>query len=81
MKIGIPVEAKPGERRVALVPRHVSPLAADGNEILVQSSAGLGAGFTDDEYRAAGASLVQLYTGFIYRGPQLIADARRALRT
>jgi len=30
---------------------------------------------------AAGASLVQLYTGFIYRGPQLIADARRALRT
>ena len=30
---------------------------------------------------AAGASLVQVYTGFIYRGPQLIADARRALRT
>jgi dihydroorotate dehydrogenase len=29
---------------------------------------------------AAGASLVQVYTGFIYRGPQLIADARRALR-
>ena len=28
----------------------------------------------------AGASLVQLYTGFIYRGPQLIADARRSLR-
>ena len=28
----------------------------------------------------AGASLVQIYTGFIYRGPQLIADARRALR-
>jgi dihydroorotate dehydrogenase len=28
----------------------------------------------------AGASLVQLYTGFIYRGPQLIADSRRALR-
>jgi len=28
----------------------------------------------------AGASLVQVYTGFIYRGPALIADARRALR-
>jgi dihydroorotate dehydrogenase len=28
----------------------------------------------------AGASLVQLYTGFIYRGPQLIAEARRACR-
>ncbi len=30
---------------------------------------------------AAGASLVQIYTGFIYRGPSLIGDARRALRT
>ncbi|HEY2627955.1 MAG TPA: quinone-dependent dihydroorotate dehydrogenase [Usitatibacter sp.] len=30
---------------------------------------------------AAGASLVQIYTGFIYRGPRLIGDARRALRT
>ncbi|HUQ27711.1 MAG TPA: quinone-dependent dihydroorotate dehydrogenase [Usitatibacter sp.] len=29
---------------------------------------------------AAGASLVQIYTGFIYRGPELIAEARRALR-
>src|ERR1700694_621715 len=29
---------------------------------------------------AAGASLVQVYTGFIYRGPELIAEARRALR-
>jgi dihydroorotate dehydrogenase len=28
----------------------------------------------------AGASLVQVYTGFIYRGPELIAEARRALR-
>jgi dihydroorotate dehydrogenase len=28
---------------------------------------------------AAGASLVQVYTGFIYRGPELIAEARRAL--
>ena len=30
--------------------------------------------------RDAGAALIQVYTGFIYRGPQLIADARRALR-
>ena len=28
----------------------------------------------------AGASLVQVYTGFIYRGPDLIAEARRALK-
>jgi dihydroorotate dehydrogenase len=28
----------------------------------------------------AGASLVQIYTGFIYRGPELVAEARRALK-
>jgi dihydroorotate dehydrogenase len=39
--------------------------------------------FTGDDARAkidAGASLVQVYTGFIFRGPDVIADARRALR-
>jgi len=60
MKIGIPVEAKPGERRVALAPRHVSPLVADGHEVLVQSSAGRGTGFIDDEYRDAGARIAGL---------------------
>jgi dihydroorotate dehydrogenase len=44
---------------------------------------GVGGILSGDDARAkiaAGASLVQLYTGFIYRGPGLIADARRALR-
>jgi dihydroorotate dehydrogenase len=44
---------------------------------------GVGGIFTGDDARAkieAGASLVQVYTGFIFRGPDVIADARRALR-
>jgi dihydroorotate dehydrogenase len=44
---------------------------------------GLGGILSGDDARAkiaAGASLVQVYTGFIYRGPELIAEARRALR-
>jgi dihydroorotate dehydrogenase len=44
---------------------------------------GVGGILSGEDARAkidAGASLVQLYTGFIYRGPALIADARRALR-
>jgi len=44
---------------------------------------GVGGIFTGADARAkidAGASLVQVYTGFIYRGPDVIADARRALR-
>jgi len=44
---------------------------------------GVGGVLCGDDARAkteAGASLVQIYTGFIYRGPDLIAQARRALR-
>jgi dihydroorotate dehydrogenase len=44
---------------------------------------GVGGILSGDDARAkvdAGAALVQVYTGFIYRGPELIAAARRALR-
>ncbi|HEY2627956.1 MAG TPA: alanine dehydrogenase, partial [Usitatibacter sp.] len=57
MIIAIPVEAKPGERRVALVPRDVAMLAGEGHEVRVQSGAGHGSGFSDNDYRAAGACI------------------------
>ena len=44
---------------------------------------GVGGIFSGDDARAkiaAGASLVQLYTGFIYRGPALVAECAQALR-
>lgn len=43
---------------------------------------GVGGILSGDDARAkivAGASLVQVYTGFIYRGPALVAEARRAI--
>jgi len=55
MKVGVPKETAPGERRVALVPEIVSKLA--GMEVVVEPGAGEGASFTDDAYREAGASL------------------------
>jgi alanine dehydrogenase len=58
--IGVPVEVKPGERRVALMPRDAAVLASDGHEVRVQSGAGRGTGFRDDDYRAAGARIVDL---------------------
>ncbi|HUL94579.1 MAG TPA: alanine dehydrogenase [Usitatibacter sp.] len=58
MRIGLPAETRPGERRAGLTPAEVSALAADGHEVLVQGGAGVAAGFTDADYRAAGASLV-----------------------
>jgi NAD/NADP transhydrogenase alpha subunit len=57
MKIGIPKEIRPGERRVAATPETVSRLQKLGFEVLVESHAGAGASFGDAEYTAIGASI------------------------
>ncbi len=58
MRIGIPAETRPGERRVAATPETVKKLAAGGkNTVLVQSGAGVNASYPDADYRAAGAEL------------------------
>ncbi|HEX5645789.1 MAG TPA: alanine dehydrogenase [Nitrospira sp.] len=57
MMIGIPKEIKDHEYRVSLTPDGVAALRQAGHEVWVESSAGQGSGFTDDEYRQAGASI------------------------
>jgi NAD(P) transhydrogenase subunit alpha len=57
MKLGVPKETLAGERRVALVPDTVAKLVKDGHAVVVEPGAGVAAGFTDEVYRAAGASL------------------------
>jgi NAD(P) transhydrogenase subunit alpha len=58
MKVAVPRETAAGERRVALVPESVKRLG-DGFEVVVERGAGVEAGFPDEEYRAAGATLVE----------------------
>ena len=58
MRIAVPRESAPGERRVALVPDAISKLVAAGFEVAVERGAGLQAGFVNEAYGAAGASLV-----------------------
>ena len=55
MKVAVVKECFPGERRVALVPAAIAPLIKAGLEVVVEESAGLAAGFRDDDYRTAGA--------------------------
>ncbi|KZK73881.1 MAG: alanine dehydrogenase [Pelodictyon luteolum] len=55
MKIGIPLEIKTAETRVACTPSGVRHLVAGGHRVVVQSGAGAKSGFTDDKYRRAGA--------------------------
>ncbi|WP_111517211.1 Re/Si-specific NAD(P)(+) transhydrogenase subunit alpha [Cupriavidus phytorum] len=58
MTIGVPREVHPGERRVAATPDSVKELLKLGYQIVVETGAGLEASFSDDDYRAAGAAIV-----------------------
>jgi len=57
MKIGCPTEIKPQEFRVGMTPDAAREAALHGHRVIVQKGAGSGAGFTDEDYAAAGAAI------------------------
>ena len=58
MKIGVPKEVHPGEKRVATTPDVIKQLEKLGFSVAVESGAGTAANFTDDAYREAGAEII-----------------------
>ena len=58
LRVGIPREIKSGEKRVGLTPQGVQSLTEAGIRVLVQSGAGEGSGFSDQEYQKAGAEII-----------------------
>ncbi len=59
MRVGCPKEIKNHEYRVGLTPESVRELSLQGNEVWIESGAGMGIGATDLEYEAAGAKIVE----------------------
>ncbi|CAM4211137.1 alanine dehydrogenase [Bacillus manliponensis] len=59
MRIGVPTEVKNNENRVAMTPASVVHFVHNSHEVFVQKGAGLGSGFSDEEYVQAGAKLVE----------------------
>ena len=59
MKIGVPKETRAGERRVAATPETIGRLKKLGFDVLIEHDAGAGASFYDDDYRNAGATVVE----------------------
>ena len=57
MHVGVPKEIKIHEYRVGLTPSSVAELTAAGSAVTVETGAGMGIDFTDDDYRAAGATI------------------------
>jgi alanine dehydrogenase len=58
MKIGCPTEIKPQEFRVGMTPNAAQEAVGHGHDVIIQAGAGMGAGFTDADYVAAGAVII-----------------------
>ena len=86
MLIGVPSEIKDNEARVGLIPSSVHELAIHGHRVMVQSGAGLGSGFSDEDYRSAGAEMVEGPDPIFSNAEMVVkvkepqADERRRLR-
>jgi alanine dehydrogenase len=86
MLVGVPKEIKDSEYRVGLVPSTVRELTANGHHVIVERSAGLGAGLADADYQVVGAEIVpdadQVYARaeLIVKVKEPLAQERKKLR-
>jgi len=76
MKIGIPKETSPGERRVALIPETVKKLAAKKIETVVETGAGTASSFSDEEYKSAGASIASSLEDLVSKSDAVVKIVR-----
>src|SRR6266516_1220825 len=87
MLVGVPKEIMDSEYRVGLVPSTVRELTRNGHHVLVEKSAGLGAGLSDADYRAVGAEILpdadQVYarSELIVKVKEPLAPERKKLRS
>jgi NAD(P) transhydrogenase subunit alpha len=75
MKIGVPREIHPGERRVAATPEVAAQLQKLGYEVLVEKDAGAAASFSDEAYKAAGCTIADSAAD-IWSGSDIILSVR-----
>lgn len=78
MVIGVPKEIKPEENRVAIVPGGVETLVHLGHEVIIEKGAGLGSGFSDEEYTRAGAKISHRH-GDIFSEADLVLKVKEPL--
>ncbi|HET9014498.1 MAG TPA: alanine dehydrogenase [Thermomicrobiaceae bacterium] len=72
MIIGVPKEIKDNENRVSTTPGGVHEYVSRGHQVLVERSAGVGSGFSDDEYARAGASIVATHAEVFARADMIV---------
>lgn len=79
MRIGVPREIKDDENRVGLLPAGVEALTSAGHEVLVETQAAAGIGFTDADFKAAGAHVVSSPEE-VYARAEMIVKVKEPLR-
>jgi alanine dehydrogenase len=79
MIIGVPKEIKNNENRVALTPAGALELTKRGHTVFVQSTAGLGSGFPDIEYKASGAKILKTIED-VYSKAEMIIKVKEPIR-
>jgi len=79
MRIAVPREITPGEKRVALTPEVVGKLVKAGHALAVETHAGERAGYKDEVYRLAGASIVAS-AAEVYRDADVVVKVQRPMR-
>ncbi|MGZ3615113.1 MAG: alanine dehydrogenase, partial [Thermodesulfobacteriota bacterium] len=78
MIIGVPKEIKEGEKRVGMIPQGVDALVVHGHGVLVEKTAGIGSGFSDKEYREAGATLIDREKD-VWAGAEMVVKVKEPL--
>ena len=72
MIIGVPKEIKEQERRIALVPSAAEQLTKRGHTVLVEKNGGIGSGYPDEEYKKAGAEIIDLAQDVFARADMIV---------
>ena len=79
MIIGVPKEIKTLENRVALTPSGAMELTKRGHDVYIQQSAGVGSGFSDDEYKSAGAKMLKTIED-VYKKAEMIIKVKEPIK-
>jgi alanine dehydrogenase len=79
MKIGVPKEIKTNENRIALVPAGAETLVGAGHSVLVETGAGLGSGFADEDFAAVGAAIAP-DADTVWRDSEMIMKVKEPIK-
>ncbi|HTK46777.1 MAG TPA: alanine dehydrogenase [Gemmatimonadaceae bacterium] len=79
MKIGVPREIKTNENRIALVPAGAEMLVGAGHAVLMETGAGLGSGFSDEDFTAVGVTIAA-DADAVWRDSEMIMKVKEPIR-